>query len=216
MSSNQKRLLICTSISSLRPCSHLPSTVPERDYGRALMWTHCFFKDSPQNSGTVSVLEYKVEETLYSGTKVGFISWVPSVWTQHHFVPVSRHQCSGTKCEHGLRAGTGSQGTNKHGIWDSNGCSKDGVVSRWHRELQIANTPTEKVQIYLYKIYIAATLIDSICKVYRLHVQRSSEPKTGRKHLSPTCTELCSLLWMFQGKYYPGTMQWFSVRLGHL
>ena len=34
------------------------------------MWTHRFSKDPPQNSGTVSVPEYKVE-TLYSGTKVG-------------------------------------------------------------------------------------------------------------------------------------------------
>ena len=31
-----------------------------------------------------------------------FTSWVPSVWTQHHFVLVPRHYCSGTKCEHGL------------------------------------------------------------------------------------------------------------------
>ena len=34
------------------------------------MWTHRFFKDPPQDSGTVSFPEYKVE-TLYSGTKVG-------------------------------------------------------------------------------------------------------------------------------------------------
>ena len=34
------------------------------------MWTHRSFKDPAQNSGTVSVPEYKVE-TLHSGTKVG-------------------------------------------------------------------------------------------------------------------------------------------------
>ena len=75
------------TLQSTRPCSHL---VPEHDYRRALMWTHRSFKDTPQNSGTVSVPEYKVE-TLYSGTKVGVISWVASVWTQYHFVPVPRH-----------------------------------------------------------------------------------------------------------------------------
>ena len=47
-----------------RPCSHL---VPEHDYHCALMWTHRgFIKDPPQNLGTVSVPEYKVE-TLHSG-----------------------------------------------------------------------------------------------------------------------------------------------------
>ena len=47
-----------------------PSTVLVHDYRWALMWTHRFFKDLPQNSGPVSVPECKVE-TLYSDTKVG-------------------------------------------------------------------------------------------------------------------------------------------------
>ena len=41
-----------------------PQLVPEHDYRWARMWTHRFFKDPPQNSGTDKV------ETLYSGTKV--------------------------------------------------------------------------------------------------------------------------------------------------
>ena len=47
-----------------------PSTVPENDSQRALMWTHLFFKYPRQNSGTVPVPEYKVS-TLYSGTELG-------------------------------------------------------------------------------------------------------------------------------------------------
>ena len=34
------------------------------------MWTHLFFKNPRQNSGTLPVPEYKVS-TLYSGTELG-------------------------------------------------------------------------------------------------------------------------------------------------
>ena len=81
-------------------CFHTwcPSTVPEYDYCWDLMWTHLFFKYPCQNSGTGPVPEYKV-----SGTLMVSISWELRVWTQHHLVPVPRHKCSGTKCEHSLR-----------------------------------------------------------------------------------------------------------------
>ena len=63
------------------------------------MWTHHFFKDPPQNSGTVSVPEYKVE-TLYPGTNVAV--YILSTQCPNTAL-ICAGGCLGTKCEHGQR-----------------------------------------------------------------------------------------------------------------
>ena len=75
--SNLDILFIKYILETRRLCSHL---VPKYDS----RW------DPRQNSGTVPVPEYQVKY-LYSGTGNMTISWIPSVWTQHHFVLVPRY-----------------------------------------------------------------------------------------------------------------------------
>ena len=63
-------------------------------FSLAVMWTHLFFaKYFLQNSVTLPLPGYKVS-TLQSGTKL----YLDTVWTQHYFLPVPRHQYLG-KCE---------------------------------------------------------------------------------------------------------------------
>ena len=68
------------------------------------MWTHRFFKDPPQNSGTVSVPEYKAE-TLHSGTKVGVYILGALCLNTAPFCAGAQALVLGPKCEHGLRRG---------------------------------------------------------------------------------------------------------------
>ena len=73
-----------SAVWSLWLCSNL---VPEHDYRWTLMWTQRFFKGPPQNTDTDSTRSRPCTRPL----KWVFISWVRSVWTQHHSVPVTRH-----------------------------------------------------------------------------------------------------------------------------
>lgn len=65
--------------------------VQEYDSCWAVMWTRLFFEYSHQNSA----------QCPCPGTRsLGYLSlWSTSDWTQHYFLPVPRHQCSGTKCD---------------------------------------------------------------------------------------------------------------------
>ena len=68
------------------------------------MWTHRFFKDPSQNSGTVSAPEYK-DETLYSGTKVGVYILGTQCLNTAPFCAGAQALVLGhlpLKCEHGL------------------------------------------------------------------------------------------------------------------
>ena len=86
-----------TNCTALRLSSDL---VPEHDSWWALMWTHLNTKYPRQNSGTVLVPESR---PCTLALNCSWVFGVHPVWTWHYFVPVLRHQCSGTKCEHSRR-----------------------------------------------------------------------------------------------------------------
>ena len=74
-----------------------------------------------------------------------FISWVPNVWTQHHFVPVPRHFCSVVpKCERGLRATLGSRGFSLSESWGRGFASPPVPRCPWFRpQLSESEKPLE-------------------------------------------------------------------------